>query len=72
MPIPALRAVDRQKLDPRDDALVDAQPRFVHHLDGPFRARLTALLRARIPAEAVLDLMILWVSHLPTTSAIER
>lgn len=66
MPVTVLRDVDRQKLDPSDDALFYAQPRFVHHLDGAFRARLTALYRERIPAEAVvLDLMSSWVSHLP-------
>ncbi|MFN6131711.1 MAG: class I SAM-dependent methyltransferase [Synechococcaceae cyanobacterium] len=66
MPVSVLRDVDRHKLDPNDDALFYAQPRFVHHLDGGFRARLTALYRERIPAEAVvLDLMSSWVSHLP-------
>ncbi|MEB3361516.1 MAG: methyltransferase domain-containing protein [Synechococcaceae cyanobacterium] len=66
MPVAVLREADRQKLDPTDDALFYAQPRYVHHLDGAFRARLTALYRERIPADAVvLDLMSSWVSHLP-------
>ncbi|MEB3361524.1 MAG: methyltransferase domain-containing protein [Synechococcaceae cyanobacterium] len=66
MPVAVLCEADRQKLDPTDDALFYAQPRYVHHLDGAFRARLTALYRERIPADAVvLDLMSSWVSHLP-------
>ncbi|MFM7676175.1 MAG: class I SAM-dependent methyltransferase [Synechococcus sp.] len=61
-----LTAAERQKLDPSDDALFYAQPRFVHHLDAAFRARLTQLYRERIPPGAVvLDLMSSWVSHLP-------
>ncbi len=56
----------RRKLDETDDALFYAEPRFVHHLDGAFRARLTALYRERLPPCAVvLDLMSSWVSHLP-------
>lgn len=66
MPVAVLRDEDRLKLDPSDDALFYGQPRFVHHLDGAFRTRLTALYRERIPADAVvLDLMSSWVSHLP-------
>ena len=43
-----------------------SEPRFVHHLDAGFRARLTQLYRDRIPPCAdVLDLMSSWVSHLP-------
>jgi SAM-dependent methyltransferase len=61
-----LRPDQRRKLDPGDDALFYAEPRFVHHLDAAFRQRLTTLYRERIPAEAVvLDLMSSWVSHLP-------
>jgi SAM-dependent methyltransferase len=61
-----LSAADRQKIDGSDDALFYAEPRFVQHLDGPFRARLTELYRERIPRNAVvLDLMGSWVSHLP-------
>ncbi|MFN9547920.1 MAG: hypothetical protein ACK6AD_12805 [Cyanobacteriota bacterium] len=36
-PVPApplLTSTDRRKLDKRDDALFDAEPRFVGHLDG--------------------------------------
>ena len=66
MPIIVLQDGDRQKRDPSDDALFYSQPRFVHHLDGAFRTRLTALYRARIPPDSVvLDLMSSWVSHLP-------
>jgi SAM-dependent methyltransferase len=61
-----LRPEQRRKLDPSDDALFYAEPRFVQHLDAAFRQRLTALYRERIPAGAVvLDLMSSWVSHLP-------
>ena len=61
-----LTSADRRKLDESDDALFYAEPRFVQHLDGGFRARLTALYRDRLPAGAVvLDLMSSWVSHLP-------
>jgi len=61
-----LSAAERRKLDDGDDALFYAEPRFVQHLDGAFRSRLTALYRERIPAGAVvLDLMSSWVSHLP-------
>lgn len=66
MVVPVLSDEQRRKWDASDDALFYAQPRFVQHLDGAFRARLTALYRERIPAGAtVLDLMGSWVSHLP-------
>lgn len=66
MVVPVLSEAQRLKLDASDDALFYAQPRFVQHLDGAFRSRLTALYRQRIPAGAVvLDLMSSWVSHLP-------
>lgn len=56
----------RYKLDSSDDQIFYQQPRFVHHLDQPFRNRLTNLYRDRIPSCAVvLDLMSSWVSHLP-------
>jgi SAM-dependent methyltransferase len=61
-----LRPEQREKADPGDDALFYAEPRFVQHLDGAFRRRLSELYRQRIPAGAVvLDLMSSWVSHLP-------
>ena len=63
---PVLNEAQRRKLDSGDDALFYAEPRFVQHLDGAFRERLTALYRRRIPPSAVvLDLMSSWVSHLP-------
>ncbi|MCT0225488.1 class I SAM-dependent methyltransferase [Synechococcus sp. CS-1328] len=70
---PVLSAQDRWKQDRSDDGLFYAEPRFVHHLDGAFRSRLTALYQERIPPGAVvLDLMSSWVSHLPETlSSIE-
>jgi SAM-dependent methyltransferase len=66
VPVPVLSEAERDKLDRSDDTLFYAEPRFVHHLDASFRARLTALYRERIPPCAVvLDLMGSWVSHLP-------
>ncbi len=63
---PVLSDAQRRKLDESDDALFYGEPRFVQHLDGAFRARLSALYRERIPPCAVvLDLMSSWVSHLP-------
>ena len=66
VPVSVLSDADRDKLDRSDDALFYAEPRFVHHLDASFRARLTNLYSERIPPCAVvLDLMSSWVSHLP-------
>ena len=57
---------DRRKLDPADDSLFYATPRYVHHLDAAFRTRLTGLYRERLaPGAVVFDLMSSWVSHLP-------
>ncbi len=65
-PLPLLSAEQRRKHDEADDALFYAQPRFVHHLDGAFRHRLTQLYRERLqPGSVLLDLMSSWVSHLP-------
>jgi SAM-dependent methyltransferase len=73
MVVPVLREAERFKLDPSDDALFYAEPRFVQHLDAAFRARLTALYRERIPPCAVvLDLMSSWVSHLPEEVTYEQ
>ena len=64
--VPVLEDSQRFKLDSSDDAIFYNEPRFVHHLDAGFRARLTTLYRERIPPCAqVLDLMSSWVSHLP-------
>ena len=61
-----LDEAQRFKLDRSDDALFYNEPRFVHHLDGPFRERLTTLYQQKLPSCAVvLDLMSSWVSHLP-------
>jgi len=66
MAVTVLSPAERDKLDRSDDSLFYAEPRFVHHLDASFRARLTQLYRERIPTCAVvLDLMSSWVSHLP-------
>jgi SAM-dependent methyltransferase len=68
-----LSDADRDKLDRSDDALFYAEPRFVHHLDASFRARLTKLYSERIPPCAVvLDLMSSWVSHLPEDLAYQE
>jgi SAM-dependent methyltransferase len=68
-----LSDADRDKLDRSDDALFYAEPRFVHHLDASFRARLTNLYSERIPPCAVvLDLMSSWVSHLPEDLAYQE
>jgi SAM-dependent methyltransferase len=64
--VQVLTEAQRRKWDTSDDAMFYAEPRFVQHLDGAFRQRLTQLYRERIPAGAVvLDLMGSWVSHLP-------
>ncbi len=73
MVVQVLSEAERFKLDRSDDAAFYAEPRFVHHLDGAFRDRLTALYRERIPPCAVvLDLMSSWVSHLPEEVRYER
>jgi len=62
-----LQPDQRSKLDPTDDALFYAQPRFVTHVDEGFIDRLTQLYRDRLRAEMrILDLMSSWVSHLPS------
>jgi SAM-dependent methyltransferase len=64
--VQVLTETQRRKWDSSNDELFYAEPRFVQHLDGAFRERLTRLYRERIPAGAVvLDLMSSWVSHLP-------
>ena len=66
MAVQVLTEAQRRKWDSSNDELFYAEPRFVQHLDGAFRERLTRLYRERIPAGAVvLDLMSSWVSHLP-------
>jgi SAM-dependent methyltransferase len=66
MVVPVFQEGERVKSDGSEDGLFYREPRFVQHLDGAFRARLTALYRERIPPGAVvLDLMSSWVSHLP-------
>ncbi|WP_424019272.1 class I SAM-dependent methyltransferase [Halorientalis pallida] len=62
-----LSEADRQRLLDGDDDRFYEQPRFVQHVDEPFRERLTALYRDRLsPQDDVLDLMSSWVSHLPS------
>lgn len=71
--VQVLEESQRRKWDSSDDQLFYAQPRFVQHLDGGFRDRLTQLYRERIPAKAVvLDLMSSWVSHLPADGVYGR
>ncbi len=61
-----LETAHRNKLDPSDDDLFYAQPRFVTHVDEGFIAQLTKLYRDRIsPDSRVFDMMSSWVSHLP-------
>ncbi len=61
-----LESTQRNKLDPSNDSLFYASPRFVTHVDEGFIAQLTKLYRDRIsPNGRVLDLMSSWVSHLP-------
>jgi SAM-dependent methyltransferase len=61
-----LTEADRRKFDDGDDGEFYDQPRFVHHVDEAFRARLTRLYREQLaPGDRVLDLMGSWVSHLP-------
>ena len=73
MAVEVLTPAQRYKLDGEDDAVFYRDPRFVHHLDEAFRARLTALYREQIPPCAtVLDLMSSWVSHLPDDIRYER
>ena len=61
-----LETTQRDKLDPSDDSLFYASPRFVTHVDEGFIAQLTKLYRDRIPAGSrVFDMMSSWVSHLP-------
>ena len=62
-----LKADQRDKLDPSNDALFYDSPRFVTHVDEGFIAVLTRLYRDRIPSDSrVFDMMSSWVSHLPT------
>ena len=71
--VQVLEEAQRFKLDSSDDALFYSEPRFVHHLDAGFRARLTNFYRDRIPPCAlVLDLMSSWVSHLPDDIRYDR
>ena len=62
-----LKADQRDKLDPSNDALFYDSPRFVTHVDEGFIAVLTRLYRDRIPPNSrVFDMMSSWVSHLPS------
>ncbi|MEL6262969.1 MAG: class I SAM-dependent methyltransferase [Cyanobacteria bacterium J06626_6] len=61
-----LETAQRNKLDPSDDGLFYATPRFVTHVDEGFIAQLTKLYRDHIPPDSrVFDMMSSWVSHLP-------
>jgi len=58
------------KVDPSNDALFYAEPRFVQHIDDAAVEALTRFYAEHIPqAGAVLDLMSAWVSHLPASFA---
>lgn len=61
-----LTDAERRRLDEGDDRAFYATPRFVQHVDEPFRERLSDLYDSRLsPGDDVLDLMASWVSHLP-------
>jgi SAM-dependent methyltransferase len=63
----------REKLDTDDDARFYSRPRFVHHVDEPFRERLADLYSQYLPrGGTVLDLMSSHVSHLPEGVSFER
>lgn len=68
-----LTADERRKLDASDDARFYRQPRFVHHVDEPFRERLIELYHEHLPSGgAILDLMSSHVSHLPEEMGFDR
>lgn len=50
--------------DPSDDRHFYGPERFVHHIDEPAIAAVTALYAELLPDGPVLDLMSSWVSHL--------
>lgn len=61
-----LSSSERRRLDSGDDRRFYDRPRFVHHVDGGFRDRLTRLYADHLrDGDVVLDLMGSWVSHLP-------
>ncbi|MEB3321703.1 MAG: SAM-dependent methyltransferase, partial [Synechococcaceae cyanobacterium] len=73
MVVAVLSEEERRRLDENDDTLFYAEPRFVQHLDGAFRTRLTRLYRECLPSGTVLlDLMSSWVSHLPADVSYEE
>lgn len=58
---------DREKIDIADDNIFYHQPRYVNHLSGSFRTRLTNLYSEYLlNHHVILDLMSSWVSHLPS------
>ena len=64
---------DRYKMDMNDDIIFYQQPRYVHHLSFPFRARLTSLYSEYLcNHHIILDLMSSWVSHLPTDTKYKK
>jgi SAM-dependent methyltransferase len=61
-----LEDAERSRLDESDDRRFYDRPRLVHHVDEPFRDRLSELYASHLtPGDDVLDLMGSWVSHLP-------
>ena len=68
-----LTDAQRFKIDQEPAHIFYQHPRFVQHLDKPFRTRLTEFYREQIPPCAtVLDLGSSWVSHLPDNVRYER
>jgi SAM-dependent methyltransferase len=57
-----------QRMDPREDSLFYAEPRFVQHLDTQAIAHVSAIYSRMLqPGSTVLDLMSSWVSHVPAS-----
>jgi SAM-dependent methyltransferase len=66
MPPASLPPEAFQKIDPSNDLLFYAEPRFVQHIDDAAIAALTRFYGQHVPQDGrVLDLMSAWVSHLP-------
>ena len=64
---------DRSKIDTSDDQIFYQHPKYVNHLSGPFRKRLTNLYQEYLfPHYVILDLMSSWVSHLPVNTTYKK
>ena len=64
---------ERRKIDINDDKFFYDQPRYVQHLSGSFRTRLTNLYSEYLlKHHVILDLMSSWVSHLPSNKRFKK